>query len=75
MGDEEDPVTVTASAFNHVGNDQTKSILFTPPCPAIEWAGPMAKESRVVIGKNALDDHIELSVFNQVCSKVLQTHS
>ena len=74
MGDEENPVTVTASAFNRIDDDGTKSIVFTPPCPAIQWAGSMAKERRFIFGKNALDDdlitHIELSIFNQVCSKV-----
>ena len=72
MGDEENPVTVTTSAFNHIGNDGTKSILFTPPCPAIQWAGSMVKERRFIFGKNSLDDmnmHIELSIFNQVCSR------
>jgi len=72
MGDEENPVTVTASAFNHIGDDGTKSILFTPPCPAIQWTGSMVKERRFIFGKNSLDDmnmHIELSIFNQVCSR------
>ena len=74
MGDEENPVTVTASVFNHVDNDGTESIMFTPPCPAIQWAGSMAKEKRFVFGKNALDDpmHIDLSIFNKVCPKILQ---
>ncbi|EJK55373.1 hypothetical protein THAOC_24899, partial [Thalassiosira oceanica] len=40
----------------------------TPPCPAIQWAGSMANEKLFVFGRNALDAmnmHIELSVFNQ----------
>ena len=74
MGDEENPITVTASAFNHKGDDGTESIMFTPPCPAIQWTGSMAKERRFVFSRNALDDlevHIELSIFNQVCPNFL----
>ncbi|EJK48096.1 hypothetical protein THAOC_33136, partial [Thalassiosira oceanica] len=67
MGDEENPITVTATAFNHVDDDGTKSIMFTPPCPAIQWAGSMAKERRFLFGINTLDHlkmHIDLSIFN-----------
>lgn len=68
-GDEEDPITVSADVWNHQGSDGSKYIRFTPPCPAIKWAGEMSKERRLVFSKQTLDglnSIIDMSIFNEV---------
>ena len=67
-GDEENPITVSAEVWNYQGADGSKYIRFTPPCPAIMWAGRVSKERRLVFNKQTLDglnSMIDMSIFNE----------
>jgi len=58
-----DEVIASADAWNK--DDQ---IVFTPPCPAILWAGQMAESDYFVFSGARLAGGIEVSIFNRVCS-------
>ena len=70
MSDQHNPVEVTEDLWNQELGE-TKSLVFTPPCPAIRWAGSLVEDTQLVFSRNILADLIsliEVSIFNEVCS-------
>ena len=71
MSDEHDPVEASAAAdaWNQEING-VQSIVFTPPCPAIRWAGSLAESQQFVFASNTLneiDSLVGVTIFNEVC--------
>ena len=68
--DVEDPIMVTETLWNRRDDNNEKKIIFTPPCPAIRWAGIHSEHNKFVLSLhmlNSLQNSIEVSVFNEVC--------
>ena len=68
--DSEDPITVTDTLWNKRDKDHNReSLIFTPPCPAIRWAGrreehELFQYSQVML--SSLGSLLEVSIFNEV---------
>eukprot|EP00957_Ditylum_brightwellii_P157970 12024088-Ditylum_brightwellii.AAC.1 len=66
--DAHNPVEVTDQLWNWNDQEGNRFIKFTPPCPAIRWAGGMQKSSRHALNRKALmiqKSLIEVSIFNE----------
>ena len=67
--DSEEPITVKDTLWNKRDSQNRESIIFTPPCPAIRWAGIREEHKLFQYSQDmltSLSSLLEVSIFNEV---------